>query len=123
MEKCNNIPYEERNPQLDMFRPVLANLNKIKREINISLGDLKNQWDKQRGICVYSGIKLLLPEWNIPRKHPKMASLDRIDSNKGYIKNNIQFVSVIANYAKNEMTNEEMIYFCKEVAKFWRNKC
>jgi hypothetical protein len=59
----------------------------------------------------------------VPRRHPQLASLDRIDSSKGYIKGNIQFVSVIANYAKNEMTHDEMLYFCKATAKFWSGKC
>jgi hypothetical protein len=36
-----------------------------------------------------------------------MASLDRIDSSKGYVKGNVQFVSAILNYAKLDMKEEE----------------
>ena len=123
MESINGIHYTERNPELDMFRVVHANLNRLKCKVTITLKDLKEQWDKQKGICVYSGIPLILPEWHAPRRHPQIASLDRIDSAKDYVPNNIQFVSIIANYAKNEMAHEEMLYFCRSIAKFWRDRC
>ena len=37
------------------------------------------------------------------------ASLDRIDSSKGYIKGNVQWVHKNINYMKQEMTNEEFL--------------
>ena len=42
-----------------------------------------------------------------------MASVDRIDSSKPYIKDNIQFVSRNMNYAKNIMSHEQMLEFIK----------
>ena len=48
------------------------------------------------------------------------ASLDRIDSSKGYIPGNIQFISAICNYAKNDLSHEEMIVFCKLLADNWK---
>ena len=45
------------------------------------------------------------------------ASLDRIDSNKGYIKGNVQFISTAINYMKNNMSNEDTIKLCKIIAK------
>jgi len=47
------------------------------------------------------------------------ASLDRIDSNIGYIKGNIQWVSQCINYMKNTMTHEETIKICKLITDFW----
>lgn len=46
-------------------------------------------------------------------RNPKRASLDRIDSSKGYIKGNVQFVCHMANVAKNDYTYEQMIEFCR----------
>ena len=43
------------------------------------------------------------------------ASVDRIDSSKGYIKGNIQFVSLVAQYAKNMWDEKELYNFCEAV--------
>lgn len=50
-------------------------------------------------------------------KSVKNASLDRIDSLKGYIKGNIQFVSVAANFAKSDFSEKEFLEFCEAVAR------
>jgi hypothetical protein len=41
--------------------------------------------------------------------------LDRIDSSKGYIFGNVQFVSLMANYAKRDFLEEELLRFCEAV--------
>jgi hypothetical protein len=93
------------------------------REIHITKEDLMVVWNEQGGICPYSGIKLVLPDssvgWGEYVPSYKKASLDRIDSSKGYSIDNIQFVSQIANLAKNVMSHEEMVEFCKQIASHW----
>ena len=54
-------------------------------------------------------------EWDSNVLHPKTASLDRIDSCKGYVFGNVQFVSVMANYGKRDFLEEELLRFCKAV--------
>ena len=84
--------------------------------IDISVQDLQDQWDKQRGICPYTGWKMKL---RLRKKgsSPYQASLDRIDSSCGYVRGNIQFVALMANYAKNSFDDEHLIQFCKAVAR------
>jgi len=95
--------------------------NKIKKYgCDITVEYLKDLWDKQNGICIFTKWKLILPtgtrkSWDI--NSPFNASLDRIDSSKGYIKGNVRFISVMANYAKNTFTDQQLIEFCKAVAK------
>lgn len=89
------------------------------KELSITLQDLKDQWDLQGGACPYTGWKLVSPPntttWKRLEKSPDRASVDRIDSSKGYVKGNIQFVSLVAQYAKN-MWNEKQLYdFCEAV--------
>ena len=43
------------------------------------------------------------------------ASLDRIDSTKGYIEGNVQFVTTQANLSKHIMSMSELYEFCKKV--------
>lgn len=94
---------------------------KNKDKILITTEDLKIQWNKQNGICPYTGVKLEHPKYT-KNNFIYTASLDRIDSSKGYIPGNIQFISITANYAKSDMSHELMIEFCKLVTKKWSNE-
>ena len=46
------------------------------------------------------------------------ASVDRIDSSLGYIPKDIQFVAVIANFAKHIFTEQDLIGFCQDVYRY-----
>lgn len=75
-------------------------------------------WKKQNGICPYSGLTMVLPHSTFAYnkiKSLKKASLDRIDSSKGYIKGNVQFVCEFINFAKQSYTHDEMIEVMKEM--------
>lgn len=64
---------------------------------------------KQNGRCAYTGIQL---EWAVERKgevNYRNASLDRIDSTKGYVHNNVHIVSVKANQDKRDMPHQAYI--------------
>ena len=63
------------------------------------IDDLMN---KQNGCCKLSNVPLT---WK--KKSLNMASIDRIDSSKGYSKDNIQLVLWYVNNLKNTLTNEE----------------
>lgn len=82
---------------------------------------MKNQWDLQKGICAYTGWPLISPPntttWKRLKITPTRASVDRIDSKKGYVKGNIQFVSLIAQYAKNVWHEKELYNFCEAVVE------
>lgn len=75
-----------------------SNLKKM--EINITLADIVIPHT-----CIYLGIPL----------NSTNASLDRIDSTKGYVKGNIQVISALANRMKNDATLEELVTFAKGV--------
>ena len=44
------------------------------------------------------------------------ASLDRIDSSKGYVEGNVQWVHKMINMSKQQYSQEEFIDMCKAVA-------
>ena len=86
----------------------------------MTLEDLRDQWIKQDGKCAYSGLQMMLPEtsrgWD-KRHSPLCASLDRINSDEGYSKENIQFVCMPLNFAKNSFTDVVFRRFLEDLVK------
>lgn len=116
----NLIP-DNKADDLSPFRFFMKILRNCKRKpFFITVEDLKKQWEKQNGKCPYTGWKLKTPKntrESLPRT-PDRASLDRIDSSKPYTKDNIQFVSLMAQYAKNTWDDQELKDFCEAVVNF-----
>lgn len=72
---------------------------------------------KQRGKCALSGELLTFPITNKDLYAGKTtASLDRIDSTKGYIDGNVQWVFKDLNLIKSSYNEEYFIGLCKKVA-------
>jgi hypothetical protein len=109
----------------DLFTPYKYTFNTCKRrykEFSITMEDLKDQWELQKGTCPYSKMLLELPVYN-KKTHPSIrASLDRIDSSKGYIKGNIQFVSTLINFMKSNLSHYETLDFIDNLVKNY-NSC
>ena len=61
------------------------------------------------GLCALTG-------WEIKTEGSVTASLDRIDSSKGYSKDNIQWVHKLVNMCKNKYNQEDFICMCKAVS-------
>jgi hypothetical protein len=68
-------------------------------------------------VCAHSGRTLVHKIG-----HPDAPSIDRINSNNGYTKKNIQIVATSINLAKRDMTDEEFIQMCCDVADYHRGK-
>lgn len=67
--------------------------------------------------CLLSGLELSLPQDNQDFLNRDFtASLDRIDSSKGYIKGNVQWVHKKINIMKQNMTDDEFIKWCNLVS-------
>jgi hypothetical protein len=67
----------------------------------ITEADIINLWTTQKGICALTGLQMS-SEIGDPYL---VASLDRIDSRKGYVSNNIQLVCKWVNIAKKDTSN------------------
>lgn len=64
----------------------------------------------------FSG-KCALTGWDISIAfRSETASLDRIDSNKGYVIDNIQWVHKMVNMTKNKYSQDEFVKMCKAIA-------
>lgn len=72
-------------------------------EFTINEQDLINQFNKQQGLCHYTN----LPMSPVGSNDWSVISVDRIDSNKGYSKDNIVLCQRIINVMKNDLTLDQ----------------
>lgn len=89
-------------------------IKRSKLDFNITKEYVNKLFIEQEGKCKLSGIEITLPKcWN---DKTFTASLDRIDSNVGYIEGNVQWVHKHINIMKNVFPEDLFIYFCKQVS-------
>jgi hypothetical protein len=96
----------------------IKNNSKIK-EATITVDDLKELWNKQAGKCFYSGREM---KYNFSRKelpklstHPEKVSIDRVDSDKGYTKNNVVLCCSLVNFMKLDTKLDEFKKWIKDI--------
>ena len=94
---------------LTRFTKLRRSAEKRNIEFLVSLEYLSNLYEIHKHTCAITG------------KHFDSidnASLDRIDSTKGYIKGNVQWTTYQANISKHIMTMDELYKFCKDVLNY-----
>lgn len=93
-----------------------ANGNKRKEiELSVTKEYVWNLFLKQKRKCALSGIELKFPIKNKDKSWT--ASLDRIDSSKGYIEGNVQWVHKDVNMMKNKFNNKYFIEMCNKISQ------
>ena len=81
-------------------------------EHNLTTAYIQGLLEKQNYCCAFTGIKL---DHKTGKDNLRMASIDRIDSKKGYVENNIQIVLNSMNKAKAASTNKQFHDLIKEI--------
>ncbi len=82
---------------------------------NLTMTFLLRLYDSQKGKCALSGRDLSLGSIELNKYDANVLSIDRIDSSKGYVEDNVQFVTYQINVAKGRHSNEEFIAMCQDV--------
>lgn len=99
--KCHKCRLQTKLPLVvKLFRNAKSRAKKSKIEFSIEIEDIIIPTH-----CPILGIKL---EENVKIAKPNSYSIDRINSEKGYVKGNIQIISHRANAIKNDATVEEL---------------
>lgn len=112
-----------RGDEYSEFRYHFRNIKNRDKEIDISLDYLRDLWIKQDGKCYYTKIDLVLSKFKKINKNPiYSASVDRIDSSKGYVKGNICWSSRAINHMKGEMSVEMFWELCKHIYNIVKQK-
>lgn len=90
---------------------------------NVTKDDMWNLFEKQGRKCALSGLDLIIGHYRndtlgIDDRHLTTASLDRIDSNRGYEVDNIQWIHKRINQMKWYYPQNEFIEYCKLIANY-----
>lgn len=95
----------ETNPKLS-GRIRKGNQSTSRHDIAIVLDDLKEQWEIQNGLCYWLDIKMSLIDLTVSRS-PFAPSVDRLDSSRGYHKDNIVLCTRFANLGRGAYDNDD----------------
>ena len=80
-------------------RKSLGSSNLRVEEMQITTNDLINLFNKQKGVCHYSGLPLK-EEYNYVARHPFAISVERLDNKKGYVLDNIRLTRRLFNLGR-----------------------
>ncbi len=84
--------------------------------------DFGSLWIEEKilaGVCEVTGIPFDLTSQaanTVHAKNPWVPSIDRIDSSKPYVKDNVQLVVYMYNVCKAEFAHVDVVKFCRAVA-------
>lgn len=98
------------------YSRIQKNAERRKIEFNVSIEYLWDICEKQNQKCKYTNQNLTFGK-NTRKKSSGNASLDRIDSSKGYIEGNVQWVIKDINMMKQKLTDSEFKELCKKVVE------
>lgn len=119
-EECRYLDHRE----TDIIKSTLWNhyIEGAKRrnfEFSITKEYAYELFIKQKGKCALSGVYISFSTSQGSKSRAlTTASLDRIDSKRGYTKDNVQWVHKKINRIKNNMPNQEFIDWCILIGKW-----
>ncbi len=129
---CGHGNKGELNPQWKGYKEVqgtfLARIKSRARKMDVAFKitskDIYNLWIEQNKKCSLSGVDISFTNTNTStkKKHSKYdlictASVDRIDSSKGYTLDNIQLLHKDINMIKKDYSQDYFIEMCRLISK------
>lgn len=100
------------------YTQIVRSAKKRNIEFELTIEFLWELYLKQEKKCALSGVEITIQKEKCTLN---TASLDRIDSSKGYIESNVQWVHKIINISKNSLSNDDFYWWCLQVVKTGEN--
>jgi hypothetical protein len=116
-EKFDTIPLEECYEEYLSVLRKNANSRATKSQIvcNIDLPFLVDLFVKQNGKCALTGLSFNLVKYETKRAFA--PSIDRVDCNAGYTKDNVRLVCLVVNLALNDFGDQVFDIMCRGYIK------
>jgi len=108
--KTKSQQFRERDQRMALLLSARHSARIKKLDFNLTLDDIQIP-----EFCPLLEIKLTNTQGK--GRVDSNASVDRIDPTKGYIKGNVQILSLRANFMKRDASQQELVIFCKNVLK------
>ena len=86
-------------------------------EFNINVNQAYDLYIKQNKKCALSGVPINLNKVYKGNAESNTASLDRIDSAIGYVDGNVQFISIVMNHMKGDMSHKKTLEIIELIKK------
>jgi len=112
----NNRKLAYEDIRIDYWNSLISGAKRRNFDFSISIEYAWSILIKQNKKCALSGIELSFCTSRLDKTSLQTASLDRIDSSKGYIEGNIQWIHKKVNKMKMNTEEKEFIEFCKLIA-------
>jgi hypothetical protein len=88
----------------------------------VTIEEAWKKYQKQKGLCALSGEPISFTKNSTASRADTTASLDRVDSSKGYIRGNIQWVHKRIQGMKSNMPQDEFLMWCHKIARKRRSR-
>jgi len=120
--RCSKIEWEKNNPLKLYAQRLRGNAAKRAKQLNWVEPDFNSEYIYEKilnGKCEVTGIPFEYNKTSSLRhaKNPFVPSIDRTDSSKPYLKDNIKIVIYMYNVCKGEFSHSDVVNFCKLLIK------
>ena len=103
---------------ITFFKKIQSNAVKRNLEFNLDIDYLYDLYLNQNKKCALTGVDINIVNSTVRLNYKlNTASLDRIDNNKGYTKDNVRWIHKNLNQIKSDYSDEELIFICHLVSK------
>ena len=101
------------------YRHFQQSAKRRKIDFDVGIEYLWQLFQDQNGKCALSGVEITLPPNNQACNHGEnSASLDRIDSNKGYVAGNVQWLHKDVNFMKYKFDESYFLSMCRKMVEY-----
>ena len=114
----NNRKILYKDIRIDYWNSLMSGAKRRNISFDISIEYAWKILIDQNKKCALSGIDLTFCTSRIEKTSFQTASLDRIDSSKGYVEGNIQWTHKSINKMKMNIDQNEFINFCKLISNY-----
>ena len=127
--ECNNTRKKDENPTWKGFENISGKYyGRIKRGakkrnivFDVEIEYFNKLLVEQNFKCKLSGLEISFSH-SKKDNYKATASIDRIDSNKGYIKGNLQWINKNINLMKNHFNQDYFLEICERITEQRRNE-